>query len=73
VTGAWRLHEATAGLTLDWFVLSSSAVSLVSRAGQGNYCAANGWAARLGDQLGVCGEAGGATELGVGNHIRASS
>jgi acyl transferase domain-containing protein/NADPH:quinone reductase-like Zn-dependent oxidoreductase/NAD(P)-dependent dehydrogenase (short-subunit alcohol dehydrogenase family)/acyl carrier protein len=75
VTGAWRLHEATAGLALDWFVLFSSVASLVGRAGQGNYSAANDWLdsfarwrrARglpaLAINWGVWGEAGGATEL----------
>jgi polyketide synthase 2/polyketide synthase 5 len=43
VTGAWRLHEATAGLALDWFVLYSSMASLIGNPGQGAYAAANAW------------------------------
>ncbi|MFF7994798.1 SDR family NAD(P)-dependent oxidoreductase [Kitasatospora xanthocidica] len=43
VTGAWRLHEATAGLPLDWFVLYSSMASLLGNPGQGAYSAANAW------------------------------
>ncbi|MEU7318393.1 type I polyketide synthase [Streptomyces sp. NPDC007083] len=43
-TGAWRLHEATAGLPeLDWWVAFSSESSLLGRPGQGSYAAANAW------------------------------
>jgi acyl transferase domain-containing protein/NADPH:quinone reductase-like Zn-dependent oxidoreductase/surfactin synthase thioesterase subunit/acyl carrier protein len=75
VTGAWRLHEATAGLALDWFVLFSSMASLLGSPGQGNYSAANDWldsfarwrrACGLPAQAinwGIWGEAGRATEL----------
>ncbi|MBJ6765278.1 type I polyketide synthase [Myxococcaceae bacterium JPH2] len=41
VLGAWNLHLATADLPLDFFVLYSSAASLVAVAGQANYVAAN--------------------------------
>ncbi|WP_406276351.1 SDR family NAD(P)-dependent oxidoreductase [Nocardia sp. NBC_00881] len=76
VTGAWRLHEATAGHSLDWFVLFSSIASLLGSPGQGNYAAANDWLdsfarwrrARglpaLAINWGVWGEAGRATQLG---------
>lgn len=43
VTGAWRLHEATSGLALDWFVVYSSMASLLGNPGQGAYAAANAW------------------------------
>ena len=39
--GAWHLHQQTTHLPLDFFVLFSSASSIIGPNGQGNYAAAN--------------------------------
>ena len=41
VDGAWHLHELTRSLPLDFFVLFSSASSLLGSTGQASYTAAN--------------------------------
>jgi acyl transferase domain-containing protein/acyl carrier protein len=41
VKGSWILHKLTMGLELDFFVLFSSAASLLGSPGQGNHAAAN--------------------------------
>jgi polyketide synthase 12/epothilone polyketide synthase D len=41
VSGTWNLHEATAHLQLDYFVLFSSIATTVGNQGSGNYAAAN--------------------------------
>ncbi|TDC24916.1 SDR family NAD(P)-dependent oxidoreductase [Streptomyces sp. 8K308] len=43
VIGAWRLHAATEGLGIDWFVAYSSLASLIGNPGQVSYAAANAW------------------------------
>lgn len=41
VAGAWNVHELTAHLPLDFFVMFSSAAAILGSPGQGNYAAGN--------------------------------
>ncbi|WP_436763653.1 type I polyketide synthase [Streptosporangium sp. V21-05] len=43
VEGSWNLHELTLTLPLDFFLLYSSAASLIGSAAQGNYSTANAY------------------------------
>lgn len=48
IRGSWFLHHYTRDLELDFFVLSSSLLSLTGSAGQANYTAANAFLDTLG-------------------------
>jgi acyl transferase domain-containing protein/NADPH:quinone reductase-like Zn-dependent oxidoreductase/NAD(P)-dependent dehydrogenase (short-subunit alcohol dehydrogenase family) len=41
IDGAWNLHRLTQQMPLDFFILFSSAASIIGWPGQGNYAAAN--------------------------------
>jgi myxalamid-type polyketide synthase MxaE and MxaD len=47
VAGAWNLHRLTLNDPLDYFVLFSSAASLIGSPGQGNYAAASAFMDQL--------------------------
>ena len=64
VAGAWNLHEATASLELDHFVMFSSLASVIGNQGQGNYAAANAFLDALGHRRTAEGRPGTAINWG---------
>lgn len=61
VWGAWHLHQQSQPLQLDFFVAFSSAASVTTEAGQGNYTAANAFLDALMQQR----QANGLTSLSI--------
>lgn len=64
VFGAWNLHEATQTRPLDFFIMYSSAASLLGSPGQANYAAANAFLDALGHTRTALGLAGTSIQWG---------
>ncbi|AJX33431.1 type I polyketide synthase [Burkholderia oklahomensis] len=64
VAGAWNLHRATRGRTLDFFVVYSSATTYLGNPGQASYVAANSFVEALVEQRRAAGLAGTAMAWG---------
>ena len=69
VIGAWRLHQATAGLDLDLFVLFSSLASVVGQRAVPAYAAANAFLDQLAAHRRTLGLSGQAIGWGVWSGI----
>jgi acyl carrier protein len=75
IGGAWNLHSLTSGMELDFFVLFSSAATIFSNPGQGNYVAANTFLDALAHYLSARGlpalsiNWGPWAEVGMASHI----
>lgn len=64
VSGAWHLHQATEGMSLDWFIAFSSLSASIGIAGQSAYVAANAFVEGLMRHRRHCGLPG--TAIGWG-------
>ncbi len=71
--GAWHLHALTRGLTLDFFVLFSSAASLLGSRGQANHAAANAFLDALAHFRAACGLPALAINWGAWSEIGAAA